>query len=104
MPAAALREVLMFAYDNGGFTTRSDFARTSAEAVAAAASQALISSIRSDGRYGNVWRLTTKGLTQIMGPIPDEPPPPVAPRPVDYFPDPGERPDLLSADEFHYAH
>jgi hypothetical protein len=46
----------------GGFTTRSDIARTKAEVVAEAACKGLITTQTTDGTYGSVWRLTAIGL------------------------------------------
>lgn len=57
--------VVYYAFELGGFTTRSDFARINAEAVAASAVQGFISTeVPGDG-FGSVWRPTPLGLDAI---------------------------------------
>lgn len=57
--------VVYYAYEVGGFTTRSDFARHNAEAVAAAAVQGFISTEIPGEGYGTIWRPTPLGLDAI---------------------------------------
>jgi hypothetical protein len=46
----------------GGFSTQSNFARSHAQAVAAAASVGLITTSLGGMNYGNRWYITKKGL------------------------------------------
>jgi len=48
-----------------GFSTRSNFARENAEAVACAAGEGLITTRIMVGEYGTVWRCTAKGVQTI---------------------------------------
>jgi hypothetical protein len=58
--------VVYYAYTVGGFTTRSDFARLNAEAVAAAAVQGFITTeVPGDG-YGSVWRPSPLGADALF--------------------------------------
>lgn len=57
-----MHEFLLPFHIQGGFTTRSDYARTSAESIAKAAVLGLITTQLPDGSFGNVWRLTVAGL------------------------------------------
>lgn len=57
--------VVYYAYEVGGFLTRSNYARQNAEAVAAAAVQGFITTeIPGDG-FGSMWRPTPLGLDAI---------------------------------------
>lgn len=60
--------VLNEAFERGGFTTRSDFARSHADNVAIAAQLRLLSTLKPDGSYDNKWRLTPKGLSLLFNP------------------------------------
>lgn len=53
--------VVYYAYDVGGFTTRSSFARENAEAVAAAAVQGLLTTEVPREGFGTIWRPTSLG-------------------------------------------
>lgn len=46
----------------GGFSTKSDFARANADAVAEAASRGFITSVNERGEFGRWWRITKPGL------------------------------------------
>jgi hypothetical protein len=61
-PQPPLMHLIRQFYTVGGFTTRSDIARTKAEVVAEAACKGLITTQTTDGTYGSVWRLTAIGL------------------------------------------
>jgi hypothetical protein len=58
--------VVAYAYDTGGFTTRSDYFRAHSEAVAQAACLGLLTTQRLDGTFGNVWRPSPLGLTLLF--------------------------------------
>jgi hypothetical protein len=47
------------------FTVKSDFARGQAIFVAVAASEGLITTREAAGLYGNVWRITARGLERL---------------------------------------
>jgi hypothetical protein len=50
-----------------GFTTRSDFARSNAEAVAEAACRGLITTLNVvAGKWGNHWLVTPKGCKKLF--------------------------------------
>jgi hypothetical protein len=50
-----------------GFSTRSDFARTNAEAVAEAACQGLITTLNViTGEFGRQWLVTPKGCRKLF--------------------------------------
>lgn len=57
----ALDRVLAQAWA-GGFSTKSDFARANADAVAEAASRGFITSGDERGKFGRWWRITKPGL------------------------------------------
>ena len=46
-----------------GFTTKSDFARDNADAVAMLACCGLISTHLQDDTWSNLWKITSEGLT-----------------------------------------
>jgi hypothetical protein len=58
--------VVYYAYTVGGFTTRSDFARNNAEAVAAAAVQGFITTEVPGEGYGSVWRPSPLGADALF--------------------------------------
>lgn len=60
-----LFELLEYIYLTGGFTTRSDAARENAETVAEAASCNFIWTLTPRDGFGNVWRLTPKGMDEL---------------------------------------
>jgi hypothetical protein len=45
-----------------GFSTRSNYARENAEAVACAAGEGYITTRYEDGHYGTTWRCTARGM------------------------------------------
>lgn len=49
------------------FTTKSDFARTAANAVGLAASEGLITTRMNDDTYTNRWMVTADGLEWLEG-------------------------------------
>jgi hypothetical protein len=65
-----LNSVLSEAFERGGFTARSDYARENAELVAQAACLGLLSTKLPDGSFGNIWRLTRKGYDTLFKDIP----------------------------------
>lgn len=50
----------------GSFSTKSDFARSAANYVAAAASMDLITTRLGPNRFGRAWRPTPKGLRVLF--------------------------------------
>lgn len=58
-------DVLARAWD-GGFSTRSDFARSNAEEVAAAACLGLITTRMTSNAYGRQWRITPAGCRVLF--------------------------------------
>lgn len=60
------QDVVTHCYEVGGFTTRSDFARLNAEAVAAAAVQGFITTEVPREGYGSIWRPSALGLDAIF--------------------------------------
>jgi hypothetical protein len=58
--------VVYSCYETGGFTTRSDFARQNAEAVAAAACQGFITTEVPREGFTTAWRCTPLGLDAIF--------------------------------------
>jgi hypothetical protein len=50
----------------GGFSTRSDFARRNAEEVAAAACLGLITTRQTNSSYGRSWRITPSGCRLLF--------------------------------------
>lgn len=58
--------VVYYAYTVGGFTTRSDFARLNAEAVAAAAIQGFLTTEVPREGFGSVWRPSPRGLGSLF--------------------------------------
>lgn len=58
--------VVYYCYEVGGFTTRSDYARLNAEAVAAAAVQGFITTEVPGEGYGSTWRPSALGLDAIF--------------------------------------
>ena len=50
------------------FTTKSDFARAHATAIAYAACGGLLTARRPDGAWGNIWRITARGLDRLEHP------------------------------------
>jgi hypothetical protein len=57
---------IYYAYSMGGFSTRSNYARENAEAVAASAVQGFITTEVPREGYGTVWRPTPRGLEAIF--------------------------------------
>lgn len=47
------------------FTTKSDFARMAANEIGICASEGMISTQVSEGKYSNVWMITVEGLEQM---------------------------------------
>lgn len=60
-----VEEVLTEAWLHG-FSTRSNFARENAEAVACACAEGLITTRYPSGEYGSVWRCTARGANQLL--------------------------------------
>lgn len=60
--APEVSAVVQYAYETGGFTTRSDYARANAEAVAAASVQGFLSTEVPGLGFGPAWRITALGL------------------------------------------
>lgn len=58
-------DVLLRAHDSP-FSTRCDLARYEAETVAACAVAGLITTVDYDNKFGNRWRITQKGLDELM--------------------------------------
>lgn len=58
-------EVVHDCYMQGGFTTRSDYARMNAEAVAAAALMGFITTEVPGRGYGTIWRASALGLDAL---------------------------------------
>ena len=56
------KAVILAAYLDG-FSTKSNLAREQATHVACAASLGLITTALPDGTFGNVWRITPKGIS-----------------------------------------
>ena len=50
------------------FTTKCDFARTHATTIAYAACEGLLTTQRPDGAWGNIWRITARGLDRLEHP------------------------------------
>ena len=65
-----LNPVLTAAW-RGGFSVKSDFARTHAESVAAAACLGLITTghLPDQTKFGRDWHITTNGLRQLSKPV-----------------------------------
>lgn len=63
---ADVSAVVYYAFEMGGFTTRSDFARLNAEAVAAASVQGFITTEIPGEGFGSVWRPSALGLDAIF--------------------------------------
>lgn len=59
-------DILEYAYLAGGFTTKSDFARINADAVAQAASSGFMTTYTPRDGFGNVWRLTPMGIQYLF--------------------------------------
>lgn len=59
-------EVVQYAFETGGFTTRSDYARTHMEAVAAAAVQGFLTTEVPGQGFGNHWRATALGIDGLF--------------------------------------
>lgn len=59
------KAVLVVAYLNG-FSTKSNLAREQATHVACAASLGLITTALPDGKFGNIWRVTPKGISMFF--------------------------------------
>jgi len=62
----AVLSVVQYAYEMGGFYTRSNFARGNAENVAAAALQGLLTTEVPREGYGSIWRPTPLGTDAIF--------------------------------------
>jgi len=60
-----LLEVLEMAWA-GGFTTKSDFSRSHADAIAMASCRKLITTRTQDGDYGRRWLITPKGCSVLF--------------------------------------
>lgn len=58
--------VVFHAFHSGGFTTRSDFARHNAEAVAAAALQGFLTTEVPREGFGHVWRASPLGADALF--------------------------------------
>lgn len=65
-------ELLEYTFLAGGFTTRSDTARENAELVAEAAQQGFLMTLTPRDGYGSVWRLTPRGMDEIIFDLPPE--------------------------------
>jgi hypothetical protein len=59
-------DVVLHAYEMGGFTTRSDYARANMEGVAAAACMGLLTTELPRGGYGSVWRPSARGVRKAF--------------------------------------
>lgn len=59
-------EVLRYSYEVGGFTTRSDYSRANADAVASCACQGLITTEVPREGFGNIWRVTSRGIEKLF--------------------------------------
>jgi hypothetical protein len=59
------KAVIVVAYLNG-FSTKSNLAREQATHVACAASLGLITTALPDGKFGNIWRVTPKGISMFF--------------------------------------
>lgn len=57
-----LTDVVQRAYLDRLYVRSSGYARTNALYVAAAASMGLLTTHTDDGRYGNIWRVTKRGM------------------------------------------
>lgn len=60
--APEVASVVQYAYETGGFTTRSDYARGHIEAIAAAACQGFLTTEVPGVGFGPAWRITALGL------------------------------------------
>lgn len=60
-----LSALLEFTFLAGGFTTRSDTARENAEIIAEAAIKGYLTTHTPRDGFGNVWRLSSFGLSSI---------------------------------------
>lgn len=61
-----VQEVVQYAFDIGGFTTRSDYARSHVEAVAAAACQGFLTTEVPGQGFGSVWRASALGIDGLF--------------------------------------
>lgn len=66
IPDSDVHAVVAHCYDVGGFTTRSDYARENAEAVAAAGIQGLITTEVPGRGFGSAWRASALGLDMMF--------------------------------------
>jgi len=64
--APEVLEVVQYAYETGGFTTRSDYARAHVEAVAAAACQGFLTTEVPGAGFGFNWRATSLGIDGLF--------------------------------------
>jgi hypothetical protein len=64
--APDVQEVVQYAFDTGGFTTRSDYARAHVEAVAAAAVQGFLTTEVPGQGFGSHWRATALGIDGLF--------------------------------------
>lgn len=62
----SVQEVVSYAFETGGFTTRSDYARAHVEAVAAAAVQGFLTTEVPGQGFGNHWRATALGIDGLF--------------------------------------
>ena len=61
-----VQEVVQYAFDTGGFTTRSDYTRANAEAIAAAAVQGFLTTEVPGQGFGSVWRASALGIDALF--------------------------------------
>lgn len=61
-----VQEVVQHAFDNGGFTTRSDYARANVEAIAAASVQGFLTTEVPGRGFGSIWRASALGIDGLF--------------------------------------
>lgn len=61
-----VQEVVQYAFDTGGFTTRSDYARANVEAIAAAAVQGFLTTEVPGQGFGSNWRASALGIDGLF--------------------------------------
>lgn len=64
--APEVLSVVQYAFDTGGFTTRSDYARSHVEAIAAAAVQGFLTTEVPGSGFGSVWRASALGIDGLF--------------------------------------
>ena len=61
-----VQSVVQHAFDTGGFTTRSDYARANVEAIAAAAVQGFLTTEVPGRGFGSIWRASALGIDGLF--------------------------------------